>query len=109
MSIGNRQNIKHPKRSPSQLLSEKLACCVSKHPNPADSRMMPPITPDEAVVLETLDLYPQPLEKIREQLQVKLTERGFCTFSSNLLTILMHLCLKGVARQNSPGWFSLDI
>ncbi len=92
-----------------QSFPEKLACCVSKHPNPADSRIMPPITPEEAVVLETLDLYPQPLEKIREQLQVKLTERGFCTFSSNLLTILMHLCLKGVARQNSPGWFSLDI
>lgn len=70
---------------------------------------LPPITPEEAVVLETLDLYPQPLEKIREQLQITLTERGYQSFSKNLLTILMHLCLKGVAKQNSPGWFSLDM
>ncbi len=92
-----------------QSFPEKLACCVTKQPVSSGGRVLPPITPEEAVVLEALDLYPQPLEKIREQLQVKLTERGFRTFSNNLLTILMHLCLKGVAKQNSPGWFSLDI
>ena len=92
-----------------QSFPEKLACCVAKQPVSSGGRVLPPITPEEAVVLEALDLYPQPLEKIREQLQVKLTERGFRTFSNNLLTILMHLCLKGVAKQNSPGWFSLDI
>ena len=91
------------------MLFRSLACCVSKQPVSSGGRVLPPITPEEAVVLEALDLYPQPLEKIREQLQVKLTERGFRTFSNNLLTILMHLCLKGVAKQNSPGWFSLDI
>ncbi len=88
---------------------EKMACCVAKRTKPAGSPALPPITPEEAVVLEALDLYPQPLERIREQLQVKLTEKGFHTFSKNLLTILMRLCLKGVAKQNSPGWFSLDI
>lgn len=88
---------------------EKMACCVAKRTKPAGSPALPPITPEEAVVLEALDLYPQPLERIREQLQVKLTEKGFHSFSKNLLTILMRLCLKGVAKQNSPGWFSLDI
>ena len=88
---------------------EKLACCVAKRTRPVGSPALPPITPEEAVVLEALDLYPQPLERIREQLQVKLTEKGFHSFSKNLLTILMRLCLKGVAKQNSPGWFSLDI
>lgn len=92
-----------------QSFPEKLACCIGKRTKEGEGPAMPPITPEEAVVLETLDLYPQPLEKIREQLQFKLTERGFRTFSNNLLTILMHLCLKGVAKQNSPGWFSLDI
>lgn len=92
-----------------QSYPEKLACCTSKSSGASGKSALPPITPEEAVVLETLDLYPQSLERIRSQLQVKLTERGFSTFSSNLLTILMHLCLKGVAKQNSPGWFSLDI
>lgn len=92
-----------------QSFPEKLACCDSRQGKPVSGPPRPPITPEEAVVLEALDLYPQPLERIREQLQVKLTERGFRTFSNNLLTILMHLCLKGVAKQNSPGWFSLDI
>lgn len=92
-----------------QSFPEKLARCVSRQTSSPDGRVRPPVTPEEAVVLEALDLYPQPLERIREQLQVKLTERGFRTFSNNLLTILMHLCLKGVAKQNSPGWFSLDI
>lgn len=92
-----------------QSFPEKLACCTPKQAKAAEGSTMPPITPEEAVVLETLDMYPQPLERIRDQLQVKLTERGFRTFSNNLLTILMHLCLKGVAKQNSPGWFSLDI
>lgn len=92
-----------------QSFPEKLACCTSKPSRAAGGCALPPITPEEAVVLEALDLYPQPMERIREQLQVKLTERGFRTFSNNLLTILMHLCLKGVAKQNSPGWFSLDI
>lgn len=92
-----------------QSFPEKTANCVSRRTADASRPTMPPITPEEAVVLEALDLYPQPLERIREQLQVKLTERGFRTFSNNLLTILMHLCLKGVAKQNSPGWFSLDI
>lgn len=92
-----------------QSFPEKLAHCASGKEKLVDGPSMPPITPEEAVVLEALDLYPQPLERIREQLQVKLTERGFRTFSNNLLTILMHLCLKGVAKQNSPGWFSLDI
>lgn len=92
-----------------QSFPEKLACCISKRAKEEEGPVMPPITPEEAVVLETLDLYPQPLERIRDQLQFKLTERGFRTFSNNLLTILMHLCLKGVAKQNSPGWFSLDI
>lgn len=92
-----------------QSFPEKIANCVSKRTADSSRPALPPITPEEAVVLEALDLYPQPLERIREQLQVKLTERGFRTFSNNLLTILMHLCLKGVAKQNSPGWFSLDI
>ncbi len=92
-----------------QSFPEKLACCDLRQGKTASGSTLPPITPEEAVVLEALDLYPQPLERIREQLQVKLTERGFRTFSNNLLTILMHLCLKGVAKQNSPGWFSLDI
>lgn len=92
-----------------QSFPEKLACCTPKQAKTAEGPTLPPITPEEAVVLETLDMYPQPLERIRDQLQVKLTERGFRTFSNNLLTILMHLCLKGVAKQNSPGWFSLDI
>ena len=92
-----------------QSFPEKLACCTSRPSRASGGCALPPITPEEAVVLETLDLYPQPLERIRDQLQVKLTERGFRTFSNNLLTILMHLCLKGVAKQNSPGWFSLDI
>lgn len=92
-----------------QSFPEKLACCTPKQAKAAEGPTLPPITPEEAVVLETLDMYPQPLERIRDQLQVKLTERGFRTFSNNLLTILMHLCLKGVAKQNSPGWFSLDI
>ena len=92
-----------------QSFTEKLACCTPKQAKTAEGSTLPPITPEEAVVLETLDMYPQPLERIRDQLQVKLTERGFRTFSNNLLTILMHLCLKGVAKQNSPGWFSLDI
>ncbi|MBD5528081.1 MAG: DNA-protecting protein DprA [Lachnospiraceae bacterium] len=92
-----------------QSFSEKLAYCTPKQAKTAEGPTLPPITPEEAVVLETLDMYPQPLERIRDQLQVKLTERGFRTFSNNLLTILMHLCLKGVAKQNSPGWFSLDI
>ncbi len=92
-----------------QSFPEKYANCVPGQNNMSSEPSLPPITPEEAVVLEALDLYPQPLEKIREQLQVKLTERGFRTFSNNLLTILMHLCLKGVAKQNSPGWFSLDI
>ena len=92
-----------------QSFPEKLACCTPKQAKTAEGSTLPPITPEEAVVLETLDMYPQPLERIRDQLQVKLTERGFRTFSNNLLTILMHLCLKGVAKQNSPGWFSLDI
>lgn len=92
-----------------QSFPEKLACCEPGQTKSASGPTLPPITPEEAVVLEALDLYPQPLERIREQLQVKLTERGFRTFSNNLLTILMHLCLKGVAKQNSPGWFSLDI
>ncbi|MDE6675009.1 MAG: DNA-protecting protein DprA, partial [Acetatifactor sp.] len=92
-----------------QSFPEKAAHCVSKQAAGSSKSALPPITPEEAVVLEALDLYPQPLERIREQLQVKLTERGFRTFSNNLLTILMRLCLKGVAKQNSPGWFSLDI
>lgn len=92
-----------------QSFPEKFACCVPRQVNSSDGRVRPPLTPEEAVVLEALDLYPQPMERIREQLQIKLTERGFRTFSNNLLTILMHLCLKGVAKQNSPGWFSLDI
>lgn len=92
-----------------QSFPEKMACCVSRQAGAPAGRVRPPVTPEEAVVLEALDLYPQPMERIREQLQVKLTERGFRTFSSNLLTILMHLCLKGLAKQNSPGWFSLDI
>ena len=92
-----------------QSFPEKLACCTARPSRASGGCALPPITPEEAVVLETLDLYPQPLERIRDQLQVKLTERGFRTFSNNLLTILMHLCLKGVAKQNSPGWFSLDI
>lgn len=92
-----------------QSFAEKLEYCTPKQEKASDGPTLPPITPEEAVVLETLDLYPQPLERIRDQLQVKLTERGFRTFSNNLLTILMHLCLKGVAKQNSPGWFSLDI
>ena len=92
-----------------QSFPEKLACCDLRQGKTASGSTLPPITPEEAVVLEALDLYPQPLERIREQLQVKLTARGFRTFSNNLLTILMHLCLKGVAKQNSPGWFSLDI
>ncbi len=92
-----------------QSFPEKMACCTPKQAKTAEGPTLPPITPEEAVVLETLDMYPQPLERIRDQLQVKLTERGFRTFSNNLLTILMHLCLKGVAKQNSPGWFSLDI
>lgn len=92
-----------------QSFPEKLAYCTPKQAKTAEGPTLPPITPEEAVVLETLDMYPQSLERIRDQLQVKLTERGFRTFSNNLLTILMHLCLKGVAKQNSPGWFSLDI
>lgn len=92
-----------------QSFPEKAAHCVSRQAAGSSKPALPPITPEEAVVLEALDLYPQPLERIREQLQVKLTERGFRTFSNNLLTILMRLCLKGVAKQNSPGWFSLDI
>lgn len=92
-----------------QSFPEKFACCVPRQASSPDGRVRPPLTPEEAVVLEALDLYPQPMERIREQLQIKLTERGFRTFSNNLLTILMHLCLKGVAKQNSPGWFSLDI
>ena len=92
-----------------QSFPEKFACCVPRQASSPDGRVRPPLTPEEAVVLEALDLYPQPMERIREQLQFKLTERGFRTFSNNLLTILMHLCLKGVAKQNSPGWFSLDI
>lgn len=92
-----------------QSFPEKYASCVSTQTAAPARPALPPITPEEAVVLETLDLYPQPMERIRDQLQVKLTERGFRTFSHNLLTILMHLCLKGVAKQNSPGWFSLDI
>lgn len=92
-----------------QSFPEKYACCTANPTTSSSRRAMPPITPEEAVVLEALDLYPQPLERIRDQLQVKLTERGFRTFSHNLLTILMRLCLKGVAKQNSPGWFSLDI
>lgn len=92
-----------------QSFPEKIACCVPRQVSSPDGRVRPPLTPEEAVVLEALDLYPQPMERIREQLQIKLTERGFRTFSNNLLTILMHLCLKGVAKQNSPGWFSLDI
>lgn len=92
-----------------QSFPEKYACCTAISTTSSTRRAMPPITPEEAVVLEALDLYPQPLERIRDQLQVKLTERGFRTFSHNLLTILMRLCLKGVAKQNSPGWFSLDI
>ncbi len=92
-----------------QAFPEKYEGCLSVQTDPSPGPALPPITPEEAVVLEALDLYPQPLEKIREQLQVKLTEKGFRTFSNNLLTILMHLCLKGVAKQNSPGWFSLDI
>lgn len=91
-----------------QSFPEKFACCVPRQASSPDGRVRPPLTPEEAVVLEALDLYPQPMERIREQLQIKLTERGFRTFSNNLLTILMHLCLKGVAKQNSPGWFSLD-
>lgn len=92
-----------------QSFPEKYASCVSARTAAPARPALPPITPEEAVVLETLDLYPQPMERIRDQLQVKLTERGFRTFSNNLLTILMHLCLKGVAKQNSPGWFSLDM
>lgn len=92
-----------------QSFPEKYASCVSTQTAAPARPALPPITPEEAVVLEALDLYPQPMERIRDQLQVKLTERGFRTFSNNLLTILMHLCLKGVAKQNSPGWFSLDI
>ena len=92
-----------------QAYPEKYAGCLSAQRETSPVSALPPITPEEAVVLEALDLYPQPLEKIREQLQVKLTDKGFRTFSNNLLTILMHLCLKGVAKQNSPGWFSLDM
>lgn len=92
-----------------QSFPEKMASCVSNRPADSSKPALPPITPEEAVVLEALDLYPQPMERIRDQLQVKLTEKGFRTFSNNLLTILMRLCLKGVAKQNSPGWFSLDI
>lgn len=54
-------------------------------------------------LLEILDFYPQPIEKIALQLKekYKIEQR-----QEDLTTKLMYMCLYGLAKQESVGWFS---
>ncbi len=54
-------------------------------------------------ILEVLDFYPQPIEKISTQLQERYR---IIQKPEELTTQLMYLCLYGQVRQESAGWFS---
>lgn len=54
-------------------------------------------------ILEVLDFYPQPIEKIAVQLQERYQ---ILQKPEDLTTRLMYMCLYGQVKQDSAGWFS---
>lgn len=54
-------------------------------------------------VMEVLDFYPQPMEKIMELLRAR---QGMEVKQEELSAKLMIMCLYGLVKQDSAGWFS---
>ncbi len=61
----------------------------------------------DLAVYRALDFYPMPVEKIVEKVQRK-KSMAVMEFSE-VMIILMGLCIKGFAVQNSSGWFSKSV
>lgn len=65
------------------------------------------LSEQELMVYQALDLYPMPVEKVLEKLQRK--KGASVPELSEVMIILMGLCVRGVVVQNTSGWFSKSV
>ena len=65
------------------------------------------LSEQELMVYQALDLYPLPVEKVLEKLQRK--KGAQAPEFSQVMIILMGLCVKGLIVQNTSGWFSKTV